>query len=88
MTCRQRTELVEVRADHILSGEFTASEYALHFETQMHHSSLRRLLYNSYVHFAPAAARPYWALTLKTSGDPRLARASVTVNAYVSLFEY
>ena len=56
MTRRQRTELVEVRADLILGGEFTASEYALHFETQMHHGSLRRMLYNSYVHFARSGA--------------------------------
>ncbi len=51
MTRRQRTELVEVRADLILGGGCTAGEYALHFETQMHRGKLRRLLDKCYVRF-------------------------------------
>ena len=56
MTRRQRNNLVEARADLILGGEFTFEEYALHFETQMHRGMVRKILYNSYIHFARAGA--------------------------------
>ncbi len=56
MTRRQRTKLVEVRADLILGLEFSFQEYALHFETQMHRAMVRKFLYHSYLHFARAGA--------------------------------
>jgi hypothetical protein len=56
MTRRQRNNLVEARADLILGGEFTIEEYAVHFETQLHRGIVRKLLYNSYLHFARAGA--------------------------------
>jgi len=42
MTGRRRSELVEARADLILSDQARAEAYASHFETQMRHSTIRR----------------------------------------------
>ena len=53
---RQRNKVVEARTDLILGGEPTAQAYVVHFETQMRHIKLRRLLYISYVLFARARA--------------------------------
>ena len=56
MTRSQRNKLVAAHADLILGGDFAIEEYAVHFETQMHRSMVRKVLYNSYLHFARAGA--------------------------------
>jgi hypothetical protein len=58
MTGRRRTEVVEARADLILSGEASADEYAVHFEAQMRRGATRRLLYAWHVHFARRGRGP------------------------------
>jgi hypothetical protein len=52
MIRRQRNRLVEVRADLILADEATVAAYAVHFETQMRRSKVRKLLSTSYLRFA------------------------------------
>ena len=54
MTRRQRTKVVEARADIILADEPSAEAYATYFETQMHRGKVRRLFYTSYLWFARA----------------------------------
>jgi hypothetical protein len=56
MIRRQRNKLVEVRADLILTDEVTAEAYAMHFESQMHRSKVRKLLYASFLQFARSNA--------------------------------
>jgi hypothetical protein len=54
MTGRQRNKVVEARADLILADEPSIEAYAAYFETQMHHGTVRRLLYASYLWLARA----------------------------------
>ena len=54
MTGWQRNKVVEARADLILADEPSVEAYAAYFETQMHRSKVRRLLYTSYLWFARA----------------------------------
>jgi hypothetical protein len=56
MTRSQRTKVVEARADLILAVESATGEYALHFETQLRRSAVRRILYQVYLHFARSGA--------------------------------
>jgi hypothetical protein len=56
MNGRRDTELVEARADLILADELGVKAYGLHFETQMRHGRIRRLLYASCLRFARAGA--------------------------------
>ena len=56
MTRSQRTKLVESRADLILAGESATEEYALHFETQLRRSAVRRILFHAYLYFARSGA--------------------------------
>jgi len=56
MIHRDRNKLVEVRADLIFADEVTTEAYAAHFETQMHRSMMRKLLYTSYLQFARTGA--------------------------------
>lgn len=56
MTRSQRSKLVAAHADLILGGDFAIEEYAVHFETQMHRSMVRKVLDNSHLHFARAGA--------------------------------
>jgi|HubBroStandDraft_4_1064222.scaffolds.fasta_scaffold31814_2 hypothetical protein len=54
MNGRRDTELVEARADLILADELSVKAYGRHFETQMRHGRIRRLLYASCLHLARA----------------------------------
>jgi hypothetical protein len=54
MTRRQRSKMVESRADLILADEPSAEAYAAYFETQMHRGTVRRLLCTGYLWFARA----------------------------------
>ena len=56
MIHRDRNKLVEVRADLIFADEVATEAYAAHFETQMHRSMVRKLLYSSYLQFARTGA--------------------------------
>ena len=56
MIRRQRNILVEVCADLILTDEVTAEAYAIHFDSQMHRSKVRKLLYTSFLQFASSGA--------------------------------
>jgi hypothetical protein len=56
MTRSQRTKLVETRADLILAGESATEDYALHFDTQLRRSVVRRILYHAYLYLARSGA--------------------------------
>jgi hypothetical protein len=56
MTRSQRTKLVETRADLILAGESATEDYALHFDTQLRRSAVRRILFHAYLYFARSGA--------------------------------
>jgi hypothetical protein len=56
MIRRQRNTLVEVRAALILADEVTAEAYAVHFDSQMNRSKVRKLLYTSFLQFARTGA--------------------------------
>ena len=56
MNGRRDTELVEARADLILADELSAKAYGHHFETQMRHERIRRLLHAACLHFGRAGA--------------------------------
>jgi hypothetical protein len=52
MTGRRRSEVVEARADLILSAEPSAEAYVAHFEAQMRRGRIRRLLHAGFLRFA------------------------------------
>jgi hypothetical protein len=54
MTRRQRTKVVEARADLILADEPSVGAYAAYFEAQMRRGTVRRLLSTSYLWLARA----------------------------------
>jgi hypothetical protein len=56
MTRRQRYELIEERADLTLTCQPDIEAYAVHFEAQMSHGKLRKLLFNSRVCLARVGA--------------------------------
>ena len=49
MTPRQRTKVVEERADLILADQDSAEAHAAYFETQMHFRMVRVRLYSSWL---------------------------------------
>ena len=59
MTRSQRTRLVESRADLILAGESATEDYALHFDTQLRRSAVRRILFHAYLYFARSGAAQF-----------------------------
>jgi hypothetical protein len=54
MTRRQRTIVVEARADLILADEPSVQAFTAHFETQMYRGIARRALSAGYLSFARA----------------------------------
>ena len=59
MTRSQRTKLVESRADLILAGESATEDYALHFDTQLRRSAVRRILFHAYLYLARSGAAQF-----------------------------
>ena len=70
MTRRQRSRAVEARADLILADEPSAEAYTAWFETQLHHGTMRRLLYTGYLWFGRAGLV---RLTLRWRSGSRVA---------------